>query len=213
MRKKRPLDSLFPRTRQAILAATLLHPDRWWYLSDLAKHLGVPPSSLQRELAALVHAEILCRRQDGNRVYFQANPDCPFLPELQGLLVKTTGLVDVLHEALTPFHKRIHWAFIYGSVARAEELATSDVDLMIIGTVGLAEVAPALRHAEKRLRRTINPTLYADEEFATKLHARDHFLMSVLDGAKLFLLGDPYELAAVTGKAPRAAPHHKPPRA
>jgi DNA-binding transcriptional ArsR family regulator len=213
MRKKRTLDSLFPQTRQAILTATLLQPDRWWYLSDLAKHLGVPPSSLQRELAALTSADILRRRRDGNRVYFQANPDCPFLPELQGLLVKTAGLADVLHEALTPLQKRIHWAFIYGSVARAEELATSDVDLMIIGKVGLADLTPALRRAEKRLSRVVNPTLYSHEEFATKLHARDHFLTSVLDGAKLFILGEPHELAAVTGEPPRPDPHHKPKRA
>ena len=159
MHKKRALDSLFPRTRQAILTATLLQPDRWWYLSDLAKHLWVPPSSLQRELAALMGAEILRRRRDGNRVYFQANPDCPFLPELQGLLVKTAGMVDVLREALAPFQTRIDWAFIYGSVARAEELATSDVDLMIIGTVGLADLAPALRRAEKRLSRADQPDL------------------------------------------------------
>jgi DNA-binding transcriptional ArsR family regulator len=84
MRKNRPLDSLFPRTRQAVPTATLLHPERWWYLSDLAKHLGVRPSNLQRELAALTSAEILHQRRDGNRVYFQASPDCPFLPELQG---------------------------------------------------------------------------------------------------------------------------------
>ena len=93
IRKKRPLDSLFPRTRQAVLTATLLHPDRWWYLSDLAKHLGVRPSSLQREIATLTSTEILRQRRDGNRVYFQANADCPFLPELQGLLVKTAGPV------------------------------------------------------------------------------------------------------------------------
>jgi predicted nucleotidyltransferase len=149
-----------------------------------------------------VSADILHQRRDGNRVYFQANPDCPFLPELQGLLVKTTGMVDVLHEALTPFAKRIHWAFIYGSVARAEELATSDVDLMIIGKLGLAELAPALRHAERRLSRAVNPTLYTCAEFATKLRARDHFLASVLAGARLFLLGDPHELAAAIGPSP-----------
>src|SRR5215510_4172165 len=159
MRKKRALDSLFPQTRQAVLIATLLQPNRWWYLSDLAKHLGVSPSSLQRELAALVSADILRQRRDGNRVYFQANPDCPFLPELQGLLVKTTGMLDILREALTPFANRLHWAFIYGSVAHAEELATSDVDLMIIGKLGLAELAPALRHTEKRLSRAVIPAV------------------------------------------------------
>ena len=213
MRNKRPLDSLFPRTRQAILAATLLHPDRWWYLSDLAKHLGVRPSSLQRELAALTSAEILHQRRDGNRVYFQANPDCPFLPELQGLLVKTAGLVDVLRETLAPFVKHIDWAFIYGSVARAEELAASDVDLMIIGTVGLADLSPALRRAAKRLSRAVNPTLYTREEFGTKLRAKDHFLTAVLDGARLLILGNRDELAAATAQSPRAGTRHKPKRA
>jgi DNA-binding transcriptional ArsR family regulator len=125
MRKSRALDALFPKTRQVILAATVLHPERWWYLSDLAKHLGVRPSSLQRELTSLVDAGVLRRRQDGNRVYFQAQPDCPFLPELQGLLVKTAGVVDTLREVLSPFAKRIDWAFVYGSMARAEELASS----------------------------------------------------------------------------------------
>jgi DNA-binding transcriptional ArsR family regulator len=125
MRKSRALDALFPKTRQVILAATVLHPERWWYLSDLAKHLGVRPSSLQRELTSLVDAGVLRRRQDGNRVYFQAQPDCPFLPELQGLLVKTAGVVDTLREVLSPFAKRIDWAFVYGPMARAEELASS----------------------------------------------------------------------------------------
>jgi predicted nucleotidyltransferase len=212
MRKLGALDALFPKVRQALLAATLLHPERWWYLSDLAKHLGVRPSSLQRELVALVDAGILNRRQDGNRVYFQPNPDCPFLPELQGLLVKTAGVVDTLREGLNRFAKRIDCAFVYGSVARAEELATSDVDLMIIGQVGLAELIPALRRAEARLGRSVNPTLYTREEFATKLHAEHHFLKTVLDGEKLFILGDPHDLAAAAHSSSGAATHDQPPR-
>jgi DNA-binding transcriptional ArsR family regulator len=207
MRKSQALDALFPRIRQALLAITVLHPDQWWYLSDLAKHLNVRPSSIQRELAALVAAGILRRRRDGNRVYFQANPDCPFLPELQGLLVKTVGVLDVFREVLSRFAKRIEWAFVYGSIARAEELASSDVDLMIIGQVGLAELSPALRRAEGRLGRAVNPTLYTQEEFATKLHAGHHFLKTVLDGEKLFILGDPDELAAAAHSPPGAATH------
>lgn len=213
MRKSRALDALFPRIRQALLAATVLHPDRWWYLSDLAKHLDVRPSSLQRELAALVDAGILCRRRDGNRVYFQPNPDCPFLPDLQGLMVKTAGVVDTLREVLSRFAKRIDWAFVYGSMARAEELASSDVDLMIIGEVGLADLTPALRRAEGQLGRAVNPTLYTREEFATKLQAGHHFLKAVLDGEKLFVLGDPHELAAAAYSPPGTATHAKPPRA
>ena len=196
MRKSKAIDAIFPKTRQAILATTLLHPDRWWYLSDLARHLGVRPSSLQRELAALVDAGILSQRRDGNRTYFQPNPDCPFLAELQGLMLKTVGLVDVLREVLEPFTNRIDWAFVYGSIARSEELASSDVDLMIIGRVGLADIALALRQAEMRLNRPVNPAVYSREECATKLAAGHAFLHTVLDGAKLFILGDPHELAA-----------------
>jgi len=196
MRKTKAIDAIFPRIRQAILAATLLHPDRWWYLSDLARHLGVRPSSLQRELAALVDAGVLRQRRDGNRTYFQPHPDCPFLAELQGLMLKTVGLVDVLREVLEPLTNRIDWAFVYGSIARSEELASSDVDLMIIGRVGLADIAPALRQAERRLNRPVNPTVYSREECATRLAAGHTFLRAVLDGAKLFILGDPHELAA-----------------
>jgi predicted nucleotidyltransferase len=213
MRKKRAIDALFPRIRQALLAATLLHPERWWYLSDLAKHMDVRPSSLQRELAALVDAGILNRRQDGNRVYFQPNPDCPFLPELQGLLVKTAGVVDVLREALKSFTKRIDSAFVYGSMARATEIASSDVDVMIIGQVGLADLTPALRRAEARLSRPVNPTLYTREEFATKLQAGHHFLKAVLDGEKLSILGDTHDLAAAPHHPPGAGTHDQPPRA
>ena len=129
-------------------------------------------------------------------MYFQPHPDCPFLTELQGLMLKTVGLVDVLREVLEPFTNRIDWAFVYGSIARSEELASSDVDLMLIGRVGLADIAPVLRQAEGRLNRPVNPTLYSREEFATKLAARHTFLHTVLNGAKLFILGDPHELAA-----------------
>lgn len=196
MRTTHALDSLLPRTRQAILVATLLHPEREWYLSHLAHHLGVRPSSLQRELAALTSAAILVRRVDGNRVYFRANPDCPFLPELQGLLIKTVGVAETVREALAPLAAGITWACLYGSVARAEELATSDVDLLVVGTVGLADLAPALRRAEQRLGRPVNPTVYSEAEFRTKLATGDHFLTAVLDGTTLSLLGDRHELAA-----------------
>jgi len=111
-------------------------------------------------------------------------------------MLKTVGLIDVLCEALEPFTDRIDWAFVYGSMARSEELASSDVDLMIIGRVGLADIATALRQAEGRLNRPVNPTLYSREEFATKLAAGHAFLRAVLDGEKLFILGDPHELAA-----------------
>lgn len=196
MRKTALIDALFPRIRQGILAATLLHPERWWYLSDLARHLRVTPSSLQRELHSLLHAGILLRRQEGRQVYFRPDPACPILPELQGLMAKTAGLVDVLRRALAPLAPSIDWAFVYGSIARAEAVSESDIDLMVIGRLGLADLAPVLTRAEPQLGRRINPTVYSRQEWRQKLEGGHPFLQAVLRGEKLFLIGDPDELAS-----------------
>ena len=200
MRKSSPIDPLINRTTQGLLAATVLSPDRSWYLSDLAKHLRRRPSSLQEPLAALVSAGVLSRRKEGNRVYFQANPGCPFLPELQGLLAKTVGLVDVLRDALAPLGSRLGVAFIHGSVAASREHARSDVDLVAIGRAGLAELSPRLEKAEERLGRPVNASVYSPEEFAKKVSARNHFVCSVLGKHKLFVVGKPNDLERIAGR-------------
>ncbi len=195
MRKSPQVDVLFPAVRQEVLAATLMRPNRWWYLSDLAAQLKRTPSSLQREVARLAATGILETRQEANRTYYRANPDCPLLPELTGLIAKTVGVADVLRRALATVARRIDWACIYGSLARGEEIAESDVDLLVIGDVKLAELARPLKAAEKTLGRPVNPSIFPRREFAAKLQAGQHFVRSVVSAEKLFLLGDPREFA------------------
>jgi hypothetical protein len=203
MRKLSPIDSLLSKTTQGLLAATLLRPDRPWYLSDLAKHLGRTPSTLQGPLRGLVSAGVLSRRKDGNRVYFQANPDCPFLPELRGLMAKTVGLVDVLREVLAPLASRLAVAFVHGSVAASREQSTSDVDLITVGSLGLAEISPLLDKAEERLGRPVNVNAYSPEEFSAKVSANNHFLRSVLQKERLFIIGTVHDLERLTGRKSR----------
>jgi len=200
MRTRNSLDALFPRTRQAILAATFLEPQRWWYMRELAHHLGVTPSTLQRELDSLVTGGLLRQKREGKHVYFQAAADSPIFAELRGVILKTMGLLDVIRGALRPLRDRIQWAFLYGSVARAEERAASDVDLVIIGQVGLAEVSSPLRKAEQKIGRAVNPTVYNPEELARKVKSRQHFITTVLRGKKLFVLGDAREFERTFGR-------------
>lgn len=194
MRKSAELDSLFPKTCQQVLAATILQPERWWYLSELANHFKVTPSTLQREVQRLVNAEILVQRSDGNRVYYRCNQQCPILSDLQGLLTKTVGVVALIREALRPVSKKIETAFIFGSFAESKELATSDVDLMVIGSLGLAAVAPLLSKVEARIERPVNPVILTAAEARMKLKSRHHFLESVRKGNKLYLWGKDSEL-------------------
>ena len=195
-----PLDYLFPRVRQGVLAATLTRPEKWWYLSELAEFLGTRPSSLQRELKSLEQSSILQKRKDGRRTYFKAETRSPIFRELRSIFEKTVGLIPILITALNPFENKIICAFVYGSVARREERASSDVDLMVIGSAGLADLAPALRKAERRLGREINVTNYSRDEFRKKVADGDHFLNTVLKGDLQFVKGEQRDLDAVTGK-------------
>src|SRR5436853_7800332 len=117
MRNVNPLDALLPKTRQGILAAMLVRPEKTWYVSELARRMRVPPSSLQRELQGLAEAGILKTHKQGRMVYYQANTESPVFSDLRGLLVKTAGLVDVLADALKPLAGKLRLAFVYGSIA------------------------------------------------------------------------------------------------
>jgi DNA-binding transcriptional ArsR family regulator len=189
------LNALFPKTRQNILATLLLAPERRWYLSDLAQRLHVSPSSLQRELASLAEAGILCREVDGNRVYYQANAACPLLPELRSLFVKTVGLADKVRDVLEPFWGGIELAFIFGSIASGERTAHSDVDLLIVGSIDSANLALPLRDLEHTLQIPINVTRYTVAEFGEKRRQGNHFLETILRGEKIMLKGAIDELA------------------
>jgi uncharacterized protein len=188
------LEAIFPSIRAGVLSAAMLEPRRWWFMSELARHLGSGPSSLQRELESLVNSGILERRVDGRRVYFRANSGSPVFPDLRGLVEKTAGVVPALSSALKSFADRIELAFIYGSLARGEERASSDVDLMIVGSVKQIDLVPVLRKLEDRLGREVNATLYSPQELRSKLAAGDHFLRSVLKGKTILLRGSLDEL-------------------
>ena len=195
----RTLDALLPKTRQGILAATLVQPEKAWYASELAQRLGVPSSSLQRELQDLTEAGILKTHKQGRMVYYQANRESPVFPDLRGLLLKTAGLVDVLAQALKPVASKVTTAFVYGSIASGSEATDSDIDLMVVGEVSPQDLALPLRRARETLGREINPTVYTPAEFGRKRAANDHFLKQVLDKPRLLVLGIKDELGKVAG--------------
>ncbi|HZV06254.1 MAG TPA: nucleotidyltransferase domain-containing protein [Gemmataceae bacterium] len=151
-------------------------------------------------MSRLTDAGILTRRRHGNRVFYQVNENCSLLAELRGLLAKTVGLVDVLRAALEPLRASIQYAFAYGSVARGEESSASDIDLLIVGQVGLADVAPALRQAEQQLGRVVNPSVYTLGEFTKKMRSGNHFLTTVWGDKKLPIQGDHDELAIIISR-------------
>jgi predicted nucleotidyltransferase len=197
MRKESTIAALFSPTRQGVLATIFLRPEKSWYLSELAAELGTQPSSLQREVDSLVKAGILEKTRDGRRSYLRANPESPVFPELRGIVEKTSGIVPMLRQAVGKLGRKIELAFIYGSIARGDTSATSDVDLMLIGNVSMMELVSELKKLERRVGRPINPTLYTHDDFVKSAAQKNHFLTTVLKGKKIMLKGTDDELEAI----------------
>lgn len=186
--------TLFGKTRRAVLALLYSHPDESFYLRQLARMTAVGMGSLQRELKHLSEAGIIQRSEIGRQAFFKANPNCPIYPELRDLIIKTFGVADVLRQALAPLADTILVAFIFGSMASGEINQSSDVDVMVIGDISFADVVSALSPVQEVLSREINPSVYPPGEFKAKLSADQHFIKSVLNSTKIFLIGNKNEL-------------------
>lgn len=180
--------TLFGRTRAAVLSVLYGHVGEAFYLRQLARLTHITLGPIQRELRQLVDAGLISRRTAGSQTLYTANQQSPVFAEIKGLVTKTVGMHDVLLAALDPLRKKITLAFIYGSVARSSETQSSDVDLMIVGNVDFGIVVEKLADAQRTLNREINPTVYSVNEFRKKVG--ENFLKRVVADKKLFIIGD-----------------------
>jgi len=202
---------LFGKLRRELLSLLFRNADGSFYLRELARLTGASPGAVQREVALLTRAGLLERSRRGRQVFYQANRTIPIFSELQGLLEKTMGTVDLLRSALAPLADRIEAAVLFGSTAKGSAGPHSDVDVLIVGSAEFSEVADAFATIEKRLGREINPMVYSAEEFRRRVAEGGHFVSSVLKGPRTSLIG---ELPDVSGglagqrvaKAPRNIP-------
>ncbi|MFH1150507.1 MAG: nucleotidyltransferase domain-containing protein [Actinomycetota bacterium] len=186
--------ALFGKTRRSILALLFTNPARSYYLREIIRDLGLGRGSVQRELENLVSSGLVERHIRGNQVHFRANTASPVFDELKMIMLKTAGLAEFLGEALEKLGDRVLVAFIYGSAARGDLKADSDVDLFIIGSASFRAVVAALARAQDALGREVNPSTFTREEFRSRVSSGEHFVNEVLQGAKIFVIGDAYEL-------------------
>jgi len=186
-------DIVSSRSKAEILRLLFALDRRDYHLRELSRRSGLALRTVQQELARLAKAGLVTARRDGNRVYYQANQQNPVYGDLRSIVLKTAGLVGVLQGALQI--PGIEFAFVFGSVASGKAHADSDVDLMIIGTLGLRSVAQVLSGLAERVGRELNPHVMKSEEFARRKHTADHFISSVLDSPRLFVIGSEDELA------------------
>lgn len=182
------------KLRAKVLGWLFTHPDERYFVRQLTNLVEEDSTNVSRELARLEKTGILVSTTEGKQKYYQVNRKSPIYNELHGLIVKTAGVVDVLRSALAPAMERIKVAFVFGSIAAGTEERMSDIDMIVIGKTTFSEIVSLISPAQKTLGREINPVVYPVTEFKHKIQENHHFLKTVLEGDKIFLIGDEGEL-------------------
>lgn len=190
-------DALFTHTQQRVLGALFGTPGRSLSVSELIQCTGAGSGAVQREVARLAGSGLLLVESVGRQKRYRANPSAPIHDELVGIVRKTFGLAAPLREALSPFGPAIRAAFVFGSVAKAEDTGRSDIDLMVLSdTLAYGELMAALEPLSGQLGRRVNPTLYTAEDFATKRRTGQAFLARVMAQPRIWVVGGEHDLPA-----------------
>ena len=183
-------DALFSGTQQRVLGLLFGQPERSFYATELIHLAKSGSGAVQREVARLAQSGLLTVQQVGNQKHYQANPASPIYAELCGIAHKTFGLAEPLREALAPLAARIRAAFVFGSVAKRQDTAASDIDLMLLSDdLSYGDLYAVLEASSERLGRSVNPTIYTPQELAQRIERGDAFVKRVLAQPKIWLIG------------------------
>jgi predicted nucleotidyltransferase len=182
------------------------HPDERYFVRQLTGLVKEDSTNVSRELARLERTGILISTAEGKQKYYQANRESPLFDELHGLILKTAGVADILRSSLSSAQEQIAIAFIYGSIAGGNEMRKSDIDVMVIGKIPFEQVISLLSPAEEKLNREVNPVVYSAAEFRKKAREGHHFVNTVLEERKIFLIGDDGEFAKLAGERADKSP-------
>ena len=195
-RKRRPAktttvaDALFSRSQQRVLSVIFGNPGRSFYANEIIARAGAGNGAVQRELAKLEGAGLVRVTRVGNQKHYQVNANAPVFGPLHELVLKTSGLADVLRNSLATISSGIIAAFVYGSIAKGQDGAGSDIDLMVISDdLAYPEIFKALETASRRLGRPVNPTVYSVSELEKRTRERNSFVVRVLKQPKIWLIG------------------------
>ena len=192
---------LFPEYRRRVLTLLMLRPEEALHGREIARRTGLPAGTITRELTRLAAAGLLKREKRGNQQVYSADTAGPIFAEVASILRKTSGLAEVLFQALAPIAPRLRVGFIFGSVARGGETASSDIDLLLIGDASFREVVELLYPAQATLGREINPKVFTAAEFSAKAPT-EPFIADLLTRPKIFLIGNAHDLDELAGHQP-----------
>ena len=158
-----------------------------YHLREIERQSDLSIGTVRQEAANLEKMGLIIKRKDSNRTYYKADRGHPLYPVIHQLVLKTSGLVDILKDAL--FDSAVDFVFVFGSIARGTDKAESDIDLFIISDLSLREITKNLKNISSLIGRELNPYVIKHEAFIKRKKENEHFVIRVMNSPKIFIIG------------------------
>lgn len=188
-------DLITSKTRVKLLILFLNNKTEMFHVREIVRRVDEEINAVRRELLYLEKKGILSREPRANRVYYYLNKHYPFFSDLVSLSAKISGLgADILKNRVKL--GKIKYAMLAGKFVKGIRDDQNQVDLLMVGTIVLPELAQLVRLEEARKNHEINYTVMTEEEFDFRKKRRDPFILSVLSQSRVMLVGDEDALLA-----------------
>lgn len=195
-------NALFSRVQQRVLALIFGHPERSFYISEIVRKVHSGSGAVERELSKLESSGLVTVERIGNQKHYRANQAAPIFEELRGLVEKTVGLAEPIKKSFEPYADAIKSAFVYGSVAKGDDTAYSDIDLMVIGDdLNYADLYTAAQNVESRLRRRVHPLFLSPADWHRKASDKGSVFNKISRSPKIFIIGSEKDLQPWASKS------------
>ena len=187
------LERLFvSKTRIKLLEAFLLQPNTEYHIRELARIVNDIPINVQKELKNLQETGLLTHRKQGNMILYKLNKASPIVEDLKRIFLKTESIGKEILSGLRDKDK-IRYALIYGSFAKGTESESSDIDMLIIGSINEDTILKSIQKIERQIGRTINFLLWTENEFMEKIHSDITLIREILKTPLIMIIGDENE--------------------
>jgi len=186
-------DFMISRVRVGIMELFFSQPTEMYFVREITRHTHEEINAVRRELDRMLAAGMLKSEERGNRLYYYLNRNYSFFPELLRMVKKSTGL----GQKLVKLRKKlgtVKFVMFSGKFVATDNSKRTEVDILIVGDVVLQELESLIKEEQEKLGREINYTVLPEDEFEFRKQRRDPFLMEVLFGTRVMIIGNEEEL-------------------
>jgi DNA-binding transcriptional ArsR family regulator len=185
-------DLLISKVRVKVLELFYKNPEEMYYVREITRLVKEEINAVRRELERMLDCGLLKSEQRGNRLYYYLNKRYLYNQELQRIVAKSTGLGRKIRRNRRKLGT-LSFVMFSGTFVSRQSAHVNELDILLVGDVVLPELEELIKSEQKELGREINYAVLSADEFEFRKTRRDPFVMEVLYGVRVMIIGDENE--------------------